>query len=159
MLTEVLTIAANEFLGVDPFLKVVTALAIVFMSFALVGLAIGLGARYPRFGADPSQVAGSYGGVAFMMQAVLFVIVMIGAARLAVVGLPAAAGARPSVVGVAAVADRAASPGDRLSCVLRAIGVRALLPWAIGAIWTRTLDATHGVRARSAADAARELTT
>ena len=78
LLTEVLTIAANEFLGIDPFLKVVTALAIVFMTFALVGLAVGLGARYPRFGADPSQVAGSYGGVAFMMQAVLFVIVMIG---------------------------------------------------------------------------------
>ena len=78
LLTEVLTVAANEFLGVDPFLKVVTALAIVLMTFALVGLAVGLGARYPRFGADPSQVAGSYGGVAFMMQAVLFVIVMIG---------------------------------------------------------------------------------
>ena len=78
VLTEVLTIAANEFLGVDPFLKVVTALAIVLMTFALVGLAVGLGARYPRFGADPSQVAGSYGGVAFMMQAVLFVLVMIG---------------------------------------------------------------------------------
>ena len=78
VLTEVLTIAANEFLGVDPFLKVVTSLAIVLMTFALVGLAVGLGARYPRFGADPSQVAGSYGGVAFMMQAVLFVIVMIG---------------------------------------------------------------------------------
>jgi ABC-2 type transport system permease protein len=77
VLTEVLTIAANEFLGVDPLLKVIAALAIVFMSFALVGLAIGLGARYPRFGGDPSQVAGSYGGVAFMMQAVLFVIVTI----------------------------------------------------------------------------------
>jgi ABC-2 type transport system permease protein len=78
VLTEVLTIAANEFLGVDPFLKVVTALAIVFMTFALVGLAVGLGARYPRFGADASQAAGSYGGVMFMMQAVLYVIVMIG---------------------------------------------------------------------------------
>src|SRR3954471_15213839 len=76
VLTEVLTVAANEFLGVDPLLKVVTALGIVFMTFALVGLAVGLGARYPRFGADPSQVAGSYGGVAFMMQAVLFVIVI-----------------------------------------------------------------------------------
>jgi ABC-2 type transport system permease protein len=78
VLTEVLTIAGNEFLGVDPFVKVMAALAIVFMSFALVGLAIGLGARYPRFNADPTQVAGSYGGVAFMIQAVLFVIVMIG---------------------------------------------------------------------------------
>ena len=53
------------------------ALAIIFMSLAMVGLAIGLGARYPRFGADPTQVAGSYGGVAFMMQAVLYIIVMI----------------------------------------------------------------------------------
>jgi ABC-2 type transport system permease protein len=77
LLTEVLTIAANEFLGIDPMLKVMSAVAIVFMSFALVGLAMGLGARYPRFGGDPSQVAGSYGGVAFMTQAVLFVMVMI----------------------------------------------------------------------------------
>jgi ABC-2 type transport system permease protein len=77
VLTELLTITANEFLGVDPLLKVMTALAIVLMSFALVGRAIALGARYPRFGGDPSQVAGSYGGVAFMMQAVLFVIVTI----------------------------------------------------------------------------------
>jgi ABC-2 type transport system permease protein len=76
-LTEVLTVVGNEFLGVDPFLKVMAALAIFFMSFALVGLAIGLGARYPRFNVDATQVAGSYGGVAFMIQAVLFVIVMI----------------------------------------------------------------------------------
>lgn len=48
------------------------------MAFALVGLATGLGARYPRFAADnPSQVAGSYGGVAFMIVAVLFIIVMV----------------------------------------------------------------------------------
>ena len=77
VLTEVLTVVANQFLGVDPFLKAMAALAIVFMSLALVGLASGLGARYPRFGADVSQVAGSYGGVAFMLQAVLFVLVMI----------------------------------------------------------------------------------
>jgi ABC-2 type transport system permease protein len=83
-LTEVLTIAGNHFLGVDPFVKVMSAVAIVFMSFALVGLAIGLGARYPRFDADPTQVAGSYGGVAFMIQAVFFVIVII-----ALLGWPA----------------------------------------------------------------------
>ena len=48
------------------------------MAFALVGLGTGLGARYPRFAADnPSQVAGSYGGVAFMIVAVLFILVMI----------------------------------------------------------------------------------
>jgi ABC-2 type transport system permease protein len=76
-LTEILTVAANEFLGVDPVLKVIAAIAIVFMSLALVGMATGMGARYPRFESDVTQVAGSYGGVAFMFQAVLFVIVMI----------------------------------------------------------------------------------
>jgi len=43
-----------------------------------VGLAAGLGARYPRFGADnPTQVAGSYGGVTFMLVAVFYVLVSI----------------------------------------------------------------------------------
>jgi ABC-2 type transport system permease protein len=77
LLSEGLTIVANEFLGVDPFLKTVAAGAIVFMSIALVGLAVGMGARYPRFGAATTEVAGSYGGVAFMIQAVLFILVSI----------------------------------------------------------------------------------
>jgi hypothetical protein len=51
---------------------------IVFMSYALVGLATGMGAIYPRFGAENvTQVAGSYGGVAFMILAVLFMILLI----------------------------------------------------------------------------------
>ncbi len=76
VLTETLTVLANELLGIDPFLKVASAVAIVFMSLALVGLATGLGARYPRFNAEsPTDVAGSYGGVMFMIVAVLFVIV------------------------------------------------------------------------------------
>ena len=77
-LSEALTVAANELLGVEPFLKIVSGIAIIFMSFALVGLATGMGARYPRFSADnASQVAGSFGGIAFMVMAVLFVLVMI----------------------------------------------------------------------------------
>lgn len=78
LLTELLTVAANQFLGVEPFLRLVGAGAVLLMSLALVGLATGLGARYPRFNADnPSQVAGSYGGVAFMILAVLFMILLI----------------------------------------------------------------------------------
>jgi ABC-2 type transport system permease protein len=77
LFVEALTVAANQFMGVDPFLKVVASVAVVFMTFAMVGLAVGLGARYPRFGGDPNQVAGSYGGVAFMILAVLYIIVMI----------------------------------------------------------------------------------
>jgi ABC-2 type transport system permease protein len=77
LFTEGLTIAANQLLGVDPFLKIVAACGIAVMTFALVGLAVGLGARYPRFGADATQAAGSYGGVVFMILAVLLVVVSI----------------------------------------------------------------------------------
>ncbi len=78
LLSEGLTVVGNQFLGSDPFVKLVAAVAVAFMSFALVGLAAGLGARYPRFAADnPSQVAGSYGGVVFMVFAVLYVLTMI----------------------------------------------------------------------------------
>ena len=78
LLTEGLTVSANSLLGVDPFLRWVAAIAVFFMALALVGLATGLGARYPRFNAEnPSQVAGSYGGVAFMIMAVLFMIMLI----------------------------------------------------------------------------------
>lgn len=78
VLTEGLTVAANQLLGIDPFLKVVTAVAIGFMCFALVGLATGYGARYPRFNADnATQVAGSPGGIAFMIWAVGFILVVI----------------------------------------------------------------------------------
>ncbi len=78
LLAEALTIIGNRFLGVDPFLQVVTAVAVVFISFALVGLATALGARYPRFAAENiNQVAGSYGGVAFMISAVLYIAAMI----------------------------------------------------------------------------------
>ena len=83
VLTELVTVAANEFLGVDPWLKGLAAVTVLLMSFALVGLATGMGARYPRFGADPTEVSGSFGGVAFMIQAVLFIIVLI-----ALVGWP-----------------------------------------------------------------------
>src|SRR4029079_10938836 len=84
VLTEALTVAANHFLGVAPFLRWISAIAVLFMALALVGLATGLGARDPRLNADnASQVAGSYGGVAFMIMAVLFMFVLI-----ALVGWP-----------------------------------------------------------------------
>jgi ABC-2 type transport system permease protein len=76
LMTEALTIVSNQFLGADPFLQVVGAVAILFMSFALVGLATGMGAMHPRFRAENLvQVAGSYGGIAFMVLAVLFILV------------------------------------------------------------------------------------
>jgi len=76
LMTETLTIVSNRFLRADPVLQVVGAVAMFFMSFALVGLATGMGALHPRFKAENLvQVAGSYGGIAFMVLAVLFIMV------------------------------------------------------------------------------------
>jgi ABC-2 type transport system permease protein len=78
LMAEALTIASNELLGAALPLKLVAAAAVLVMTFALVGLATGMGARYPRFNAESlTQVAGSYGGVAFMVLAVLFIVVEI----------------------------------------------------------------------------------
>jgi ABC-2 type transport system permease protein len=78
LLAEALTIVSNQFLGVDPFLKVLCPIAVLFMTFALVGLAAGMGAQHPRFAHENiTQVAGSYGGIAFMILAVLFILVEI----------------------------------------------------------------------------------
>jgi ABC-2 type transport system permease protein len=75
LLAEILTVASNRLLGVGLFLRLLSAVAIAFMTLALVGLAAGMGARHPRFSAENlTQVAGSYGGVAFMVLAVLFIL-------------------------------------------------------------------------------------
>jgi uncharacterized membrane protein len=79
VLAEALTLVSNQLLGVTPVLRVLGGVAIFFMTFALVGLAAGMGARFPRFSAENlSQVAGSYGGIAFMVLAVLFILVVVG---------------------------------------------------------------------------------
>jgi len=78
LLSEALTVVSNGFLGADPFLRVLGAGAVFFMTFALVGLATGMGAQHPRFNAEnTTQVAGSYGGIAFMVLAVLYILAMI----------------------------------------------------------------------------------
>jgi ABC-2 type transport system permease protein len=75
LMTEALVVTANQFLGVPPVLKWLSAGAVGFMTFALVGLAAGMGAIHPRFEAENvTQVSGSYGGVAYMILAVLFIL-------------------------------------------------------------------------------------
>jgi len=72
---EGLTVGTNRLLGVLPFLQILSAVSIAFMTLALVGLAAGMGAQHPRFNAENiTQVAGSYGGVAYMVLAVLYVL-------------------------------------------------------------------------------------
>ena len=75
VLAELITVTSNQLLGVPLVLKLLGACAIAFMTLALVGLACGMGAQHPRFDAENvTQVAGSYGGVAFMVLAVLYIL-------------------------------------------------------------------------------------
>jgi ABC-2 type transport system permease protein len=76
LLAEALTLVSNRMLGVAAELRAGALVAIALLTLALVALACGMGARYPRFGAESlTHVAGSYGGVAFMVVAVLFIVV------------------------------------------------------------------------------------
>jgi ABC-2 type transport system permease protein len=78
VLAEVLTVTSMRLLRAAPFLQALSVAAIALMTVALVGLACGMGARHPRFGAENlTQVAGSYGGVAFMVLAVLYILVTV----------------------------------------------------------------------------------
>lgn len=110
LLAEALTVASNRLLGVDPFLRVLGAIAIAFMTLALVGLACGMGAEHPRFSAEnPTQVAGSYGGVAFMVLAVLYILTSV-----ALVGWPASVYLWHEYRGIAIPARQQAALGAAL---------------------------------------------
>jgi ABC-2 type transport system permease protein len=131
VLSEFLTILSNEFLGTHRFLKILCAAAIFCMSFALVGLAAGMGARYPRFRAENlTQVAGSFGGVAFMVLAVLFILV-----EIALLAWPSSIFLWHDLRGTAIPAGRAAAMG---ACFAAAAGL---------AVYTCLEPMRQGVRA------------
>ncbi len=58
-------------LQVSEFMFMVSVLSIVFMTFAMAGLAIGFGTLYPQFETEnAAQIPTSFGGLLFMMTAV-----------------------------------------------------------------------------------------
>jgi ABC-2 type transport system permease protein len=134
LLSEALTIVSNSFLGVPPPLRLLSVCAVGFMTLALVGLACGMGAEYPRFSAEnPTQIAGSYGGVAFMVLAVLYTltaVVLVAFAAFNYLGY--------QLIG-------AAIPPRRLAAMALALAVAAIL-----SLWTFWSAMRRGVRALEA---------
>ena len=92
IVAEALTVVSNHFLGVAPFLKRAGRGGHLLHDLRPGRAGRGHGrAAIPRFNAENlTQVAGSYGGIAFMVLAVLFILVEIGAPGLALVDLPLA---------------------------------------------------------------------
>ena len=68
ILSETLIVVSNILLGVTPFMMFLSVVTIFFLVPSIVGLAIGLGARYPDFKSEnPALAATSFGGVLFML--------------------------------------------------------------------------------------------
>jgi len=74
LLSQVLTIASNHFLGATPFMTVLSSVTILFVTFGIVGLGVGMGAAFPKFKFENvTQIAGSSGGLLYMIAASSFV--------------------------------------------------------------------------------------
>ncbi len=75
---ELLVVLSNAFLDTTTLLGVLSVAAVLFLSAAIVGLAVGLGAAYPRFDAvDGAQVVTGYGGFLFMVLSALLVLLSV----------------------------------------------------------------------------------
>ena len=74
LLAEALIFLSNWLLKATPFLTILSALTIFFMTFGIVGLAVGLGAIYPRFKLEnAARMAWGFGGAIFMILSMIFI--------------------------------------------------------------------------------------
>jgi ABC-2 type transport system permease protein len=64
----------DALLGVSEFIFAVSIFSITFMTFAVAGLALGLGVIFPRYDSESAaQIPTSFGGLVFMMLSVLLI--------------------------------------------------------------------------------------
>ncbi len=74
-LAELLVVFSNALLQTTLLLSVISVATVLFLSAAIVGMAVGLGASHPRFDApDSSQVTAGYAGFLFMVMSALLVL-------------------------------------------------------------------------------------
>jgi len=82
LIAEALIIITNHYLKVSPLVSWVSAATIFVMSFALVSMALGFGALYPRFTIEnPAKIAVGFGGAVYMIvsMVMIFAVVVIEA--------------------------------------------------------------------------------
>ena len=78
VLSQILTLASNHFLGATTFMTVLSVFTILCVTFGIVGLGVGMGAIFPRFKFENvTQIAGSAGGLLYMIAATSFVAVVL----------------------------------------------------------------------------------
>jgi ABC-2 type transport system permease protein len=68
----------NVLLQITPFMMLVSLITIALLTFAIAGLALGLGALYPEFQTEnAAQIPTSFGGMLFMMAAIGVVAIVV----------------------------------------------------------------------------------
>jgi ABC-2 type transport system permease protein len=78
LLSQILTLASNYFLGATRFMTILASVTIVCVTFGIVGLGVGMGAMFPRFKFENvTQIAGSTGGLLYMIATTSFIAVIL----------------------------------------------------------------------------------
>jgi ABC-2 type transport system permease protein len=68
-----LIVVTNLFLGVSPAMMVIALLTMIGITCAFTGMALALGAIYPNYETEnPAEIPTSFGGLLFMMSAVIY---------------------------------------------------------------------------------------
>jgi ABC-2 type transport system permease protein len=78
IIAEALIMITNHYLKVSPLVSRVGVVTIFAMSFAVVGLALGMGALFPRFTIEnPAKIAVGFGGVIYMILAMVMIFLIV----------------------------------------------------------------------------------
>ncbi len=78
VLAEVLIICSNWLLGVDRVMMLLSAVTVLLMTFGITSLGIGIGAAFPRFRYENiAQIPTGFGGLVYMMLAMLFCVLIV----------------------------------------------------------------------------------
>lgn len=78
VLSQILTLVSNHFLGASRFMTVLASVSILFVCFGIVGMGVGMGAMFPRFRLENiTQIAGSSGGLLYMIATTSFIAVVL----------------------------------------------------------------------------------
>lgn len=78
VLSQILTVASNHFLGATTFMMVLSSITIFALTFGIVALAVGMGAAFPKFKFENvTQIAGSSGGLLYMIVSTSFVAIVL----------------------------------------------------------------------------------
>jgi ABC-2 type transport system permease protein len=78
ILSQILTLASNYFLGATMFMTILASVSILLVTFGIVGMGVGMGAMFPRFKFENvTQIAGSSGGLLYMIASTSFITVVL----------------------------------------------------------------------------------